>query len=49
MSQYLNLNIEPELLKLKSKDDEIKYLKYRTEKHDHLKLIMNIIRRNKIA
>ena len=34
MTNYANLNNEPELLKIKTKDDEIKELKYRTEKHD---------------
>ena len=53
MSTYPNLNNEPELLKIKTRDDEIKNLKYQTEKHDHenilkslLKLIMNFIKRN---
>ena len=32
---YPNINNEPELLKLKTRDDEIKVLKYQTEKHDH--------------
>ena len=31
---YPNLNIEPELLKIKTKYDEIKHSKYQTEKHD---------------
>ena len=31
----INLNNEPELLKIKTRDDEIKNLKYQTEKHDH--------------
>ena len=35
MSTYPNLNNEPELLKIKTRDDEIKSLKYQTEKHDH--------------
>ena len=35
MTTYPNLNNEPELLKLKTRDDEIKILKYQTEKHDH--------------
>ena len=35
MSTYPNLNKEPELLKIKTRDDEIKNLKYQTEKHDH--------------
>ena len=29
------MNNDPELLKIKTKDDEIKDLKYKTEKHDH--------------
>ena len=33
MSTYPNLNNEPELLKIKMRDDEIKNLKYQTEKH----------------
>ena len=32
---YLNLNNEPELLKIKTKEDEIKDLKFKTEKHDY--------------
>ena len=35
MNNYPNLNNEPELLKIKTRDDEFKYLKYQTEKHDH--------------
>ena len=35
MSTYPNLNNEPELFKIKTRDDEIKNLKYQTEKHDH--------------
>ena len=35
MSTYPNLNIEPEILKIKTREDEIKNLKYQTEKHDH--------------
>ena len=35
MTTYPILNIEPELLKIKTRDDEIKNLKYQTEKHDH--------------
>ena len=50
MTTYPNLKIEdPTLLKITTKDDQLKELQYRTEKHDHeniLKLIMNIIRRN---
>ena len=32
---YPNINNEPELHKIKTRDDEIKNLKYQTEKHDH--------------
>ena len=35
MTTYPNLNNELELLKIKTKDDENKNLKYQTEKHDH--------------
>ena len=34
MSTYPNLINDPELLKIKTKDDEIKDLKYENEKHD---------------
>ena len=52
MSTYPNLNIDPDLLKIKPKDDEIKDSRYKTEKHDHenilklSELILIIIRRN---
>ena len=35
MSTYPILKNEPELLKIKIRDDEIENLKYQTEKHDH--------------
>ena len=35
MSTYPNLKNETELLKIKTRDDEIKSLKYQTGKHDH--------------
>ena len=35
MTTYPNLNIDPELLKIKTRDDEIKNSKYQTEKHDY--------------
>ena len=34
MTTYPDLKNEPEILKLKTRDDEIKNLKYQTEKHD---------------
>ena len=39
MTTYPNLNSYPELLKIKTRDDEIKNLKYRNEKHDHEKIL----------
>ena len=35
MINYPDLKNEPEVLKIKTRDDEIKNLKYQTEKHDH--------------
>ena len=35
MTNCPDLKNEPELLKVKTRDDEIKNLKYQTEKHDH--------------
>ena len=35
MSTYPNINNEPELLKIKTRDNEIKNLKHQTEKRDH--------------
>ena len=35
MTNYPDLKNEPELLKMKTRDDEIRSLKYQTEKHDH--------------
>ena len=34
MTTYPNINIESELLKHKTRDDEIRNLNYQTEKHD---------------
>ena len=42
MSTYPNLINDPELLKMKTKDKEIKGLKYRTEKHDHENLLKSL-------
>ena len=39
MSGYPNLNNKPELLKRKAQADEIKNLKYQTEKNDHEKIL----------
>ena len=35
MSTYPNITNEPELLKIKTRKDEIEKLNYQTEKHDH--------------
>ena len=37
MSTYPNSNNDPELLKIKTKDDEVKVSKYKSEKHNHEK------------
>ena len=42
MSTYPNLNNEPELLKIKTRDDEIEALKYQTEKHDHENILKSL-------
>ena len=42
MSTYLNLNNEPEMLKIKTRDDEIKNLKYQTEKQDHENILKSL-------
>ena len=39
---YPNLNIEPELLKIKTRDDEIKGLNYQQEKHDHENILKSL-------
>ena len=44
MNTYSDLKKEPELLKIKTRDDEIKNLKYQTEKHDH----ENILKSQKV-
>ena len=42
MSTYPNTNNEPELLKIKTRDDEIKNLKYQTERHDHENILKSL-------
>ena len=42
MSTYPNLNSDPELLKIKSKDDQLKELQYKTEKHDHENILKSL-------
>ena len=42
MSGYPDLKNEPELLKIRTRDDEIKNLKYQTEKHDHENILKSL-------
>ena len=42
MSTFPNLNNEPELLKIKTKDDEIKDLKYRTQNNDRGNILKSL-------
>ena len=41
MTTYPKLNNEPEFIK-KTRDDEIKNLKYQTEKHDHENILKSL-------
>ena len=42
MSTYPDLKSEPELLKIKTKDDQLKELRYRTEKHDFENILKSL-------
>ena len=42
MRIYQKLNIDPELLKIKTKDGEIKDLKHETEKRDHENILKSL-------
>ena len=42
MTSYPDLKNEPELLKTKTRDDEIRKLKYQTEKHDHENILKSL-------
>ena len=42
MTTFPNLNNEPELLRLKTRDDELKNLTYQTEKHDHENILKSL-------
>ena len=42
MSTYPNVNKEPELFKIETRDDEIKNLKHLTEKHDYDNLLKSL-------
>ena len=42
MTTYPILNKEPELLKIKTRDDEIRNISYQTEKHDHENILKSL-------
>ena len=42
MTSYPGLKNEPELLKIKTRDDEIKILKYQNEKHNLEKILKSL-------
>ena len=42
MGNYPDLKNEPVLLKIKTRDDEIKSLNYQTEKHDHENILKSL-------
>ena len=42
MSTYPIINNEPELLKIKTRDDEIKNLDYQSEKHDYENILKSL-------
>ena len=42
MSTYPNSNSDPELIKMKTQADEIKNLKYQTEKHDYENILKSL-------
>ena len=42
MSNYPDLKNDVELLKIKTKDDQLKELQYKTEKHDHENILKSL-------
>ena len=42
MATYRDLKNDPELIKIKTKDDQIKELQYKTEKHDHENILKSL-------
>ena len=42
MSNYPDLKNDVELLKIKTRDEEIKNLKYQTEKHDYENILKSL-------
>ena len=46
MSTNSKLKNDPKLLKIRTKDDETKDLKYKTEKHDHGNILKSLKNHN---
>ena len=42
MNTYPNIDNESELLKIKTRDDEVKKMKYQTEEHDHENILKSL-------
>ena len=42
MTTYPNINNEPELLEIRTRDDEFKILKYQTEKQDQGNILKSL-------
>ena len=42
MTTYPNLNNDPEILKIKTKNDQLKKVHYKTEKHDHETILKSL-------
>ena len=42
MTTYPDLKNEPEILKIKTKDDQLKELQYKTERHDHENILKSL-------
>ena len=42
MSKYPDLKYEPELLKIKTRDDQLKELQYKTERHDYENILKSL-------
>ena len=42
MTTYPKVNNKPELLRIKARDDEIKNIKFQTEKNDHKNILKSL-------
>ena len=42
MTTYPNINNEPELLKIKTRDDALKEKNYKSEKHDFVNILKSV-------